>query len=172
MSISSILSKHATRTALIFVLLMLCAAGDAVGCDSDLDCGPGGTCIKREKRARGVCYGGASRTAPQPAAAKQSVQSPTQQVISPPGGLSLDDSLDAPVYGEDPSVTPPPAERKLVPLEDDGGFAPAADAAGMDPGPRTKRSDGCISSNDCPAGLECIYRDPMRGVGECMVYEQ
>jgi len=27
-------------------------------CDVDSDCGTGGTCIKREKRARGVCYGG------------------------------------------------------------------------------------------------------------------
>lgn len=28
----------------------------ATACDSDADCG-GGTCIKREKRASGVCYG-------------------------------------------------------------------------------------------------------------------
>ncbi len=27
-------------------------------CDVDKDCGESGKCIKREKRARGVCYGG------------------------------------------------------------------------------------------------------------------
>jgi hypothetical protein len=27
-------------------------------CEIDSDCGAGGTCIKREKRAGGVCYGG------------------------------------------------------------------------------------------------------------------
>ena len=30
----------------------------ALACDTDAECGVGGTCIKREKRARGVCYGG------------------------------------------------------------------------------------------------------------------
>jgi hypothetical protein len=29
----------------------------AFACDTDADCGSGATCIKREKRARGVCYG-------------------------------------------------------------------------------------------------------------------
>lgn len=35
-------------------------------CDVDDDCGAGGLCIKREKRARGVCYGG-SPSQPEPA---------------------------------------------------------------------------------------------------------
>lgn len=41
---------------LSFVISIYCPSTAA--CDSDADCGQGGTCIKREKRARGVCYGG------------------------------------------------------------------------------------------------------------------
>ncbi len=44
------------RVAFLLCLL-LGLATPAAACDSDADCGPGGTCIKREKRARGVCYG-------------------------------------------------------------------------------------------------------------------
>ncbi len=43
------------------IVLALVFAGVSMplpACDTDADCGPGGTCIKREKRARGVCYGG------------------------------------------------------------------------------------------------------------------
>ena len=41
-------------------LLVTCLALGlpAAACDVDADCGPGATCIKREKRASGVCYGG------------------------------------------------------------------------------------------------------------------
>ncbi|MGE0484608.1 MAG: hypothetical protein AB7Q81_10750 [Gammaproteobacteria bacterium] len=48
--------------------LLLCAPL-AQACDSDADCGPGGTCIKREKRASGVCYGRAGDAPSDPAAA-------------------------------------------------------------------------------------------------------
>lgn len=44
-----------TLTALFAVVAV---ALPAQACDSDSDCGLGGTCIKREKRAGGVCYGG------------------------------------------------------------------------------------------------------------------
>mgnify|MGYP003679851761 FL=1 len=40
------------------VLVLMLASGYTYACDVDADCGAGGTCIKREKRARGVCYGG------------------------------------------------------------------------------------------------------------------
>ena len=40
------------------VLALALVAGGVYACDVDADCGAGGTCIKREKRARGVCYGG------------------------------------------------------------------------------------------------------------------
>ncbi|MCB1748533.1 MAG: hypothetical protein H6977_12555 [Gammaproteobacteria bacterium] len=43
-------------------IALLIATPPAPACDSDADCGPGGTCIKREKRASGVCYGRASDT--------------------------------------------------------------------------------------------------------------
>ncbi|MGR8920503.1 MAG: hypothetical protein ACU85V_12875 [Gammaproteobacteria bacterium] len=43
---------------LLMVLAWGLAAVPAPACDTDADCGTGGTCIKREKRARGVCYGG------------------------------------------------------------------------------------------------------------------
>jgi hypothetical protein len=41
------------------VLVLVATSADLSACDADSDCGPGATCIKREKRARGVCYGGA-----------------------------------------------------------------------------------------------------------------
>jgi hypothetical protein len=46
------------RTQAIVLALALALFGDCLACDVDSDCGAGGTCIKREKRARGVCYGG------------------------------------------------------------------------------------------------------------------
>ena len=36
----------------------------AMACEVDTDCGASGTCIKREKRAHGVCYGGSRPTLP------------------------------------------------------------------------------------------------------------
>ncbi len=40
-------------------LALVCAWSEPlVACDTDAECGVGGVCIKREKRARGVCYGG------------------------------------------------------------------------------------------------------------------
>ncbi len=50
---------------LLVALLGLCPP--VLACDTDAECGVGGTCIKREKRARGVCYGG-SRKAVEPEA--------------------------------------------------------------------------------------------------------
>lgn len=44
-------------TAAIIVFAMSLVAAPVPACDSDADCGPGATCIKREKRAGGVCYG-------------------------------------------------------------------------------------------------------------------
>jgi hypothetical protein len=43
---------------LVALLSVLLACPLALACDTDADCGVGGTCIKREKRASGVCYGG------------------------------------------------------------------------------------------------------------------
>ena len=45
------------HTLVLLVLSLLAASPSVVACDTDADCDAGGTCIKREKRARGVCYG-------------------------------------------------------------------------------------------------------------------
>lgn len=49
------------------MLLALALPAPAPACDVDADCGPGGTCIKREKRASGVCYGRAGEAPAAPA---------------------------------------------------------------------------------------------------------
>ena len=45
------------RICMLLIGLLL-GCPPALACDTDAECGVGGTCIKREKRARGVCYGG------------------------------------------------------------------------------------------------------------------
>ncbi|MGR9089045.1 MAG: hypothetical protein ACU85U_00530 [Gammaproteobacteria bacterium] len=47
-----------SKLAAPLVLALTLVTGGVNACDVDADCGAGGTCIKREKRARGVCYGG------------------------------------------------------------------------------------------------------------------
>jgi hypothetical protein len=63
------------------VLILALTGGPAHACDVDADCGAGGTCIKREKRARGVCYGGnpgaSPETATPPAGAIDPLSDPT-----------------------------------------------------------------------------------------------
>ena len=40
----------------IVAIGLIVTCPDVSACDADSDCGVGGICIKREKRARGVCY--------------------------------------------------------------------------------------------------------------------
>lgn len=47
-----------SKLVTLALLALALASGGVNACDVDADCGAGGTCIKREKRARGVCYGG------------------------------------------------------------------------------------------------------------------
>ena len=54
---------------IIIAIALSTLAVPASACDVDSDCGAGGTCIKREKRARGVCYGGDISQPVAPAAA-------------------------------------------------------------------------------------------------------
>ena len=51
--------RHTSILAPILLGFLLVLGVPELGfaCDVDADCGVGGTCIKREKRARGVCYG-------------------------------------------------------------------------------------------------------------------
>ena len=117
-------------------------------CDSDAECGPGGTCIKREKRARGVCYGGVGN----PTAAEKSQVSPGKAVISSPVEQPMNPPLngDAPVFGEEGYVEPSAPPRLIDRLD-----VP------------TRTSGSCISNTDCTGGQECVYRDPMLGHGSC-----
>jgi hypothetical protein len=58
--------KH-TAPARGVAMLLLAMAMPGLACDSDRDCDVGGTCIKREKRASGVCYGTAAGSVASPA---------------------------------------------------------------------------------------------------------
>ena len=50
-------------------LIVTLACPAAFACEVDADCPGGGTCIKREKRASGVCYGRSNELPQAPAAA-------------------------------------------------------------------------------------------------------
>jgi hypothetical protein len=65
------------RQRLALGLVLALAAPALPACDSDADCGPGGTCIKRERRASGVCYGRAAAPEALPPA------SPDAPVVQP-----------------------------------------------------------------------------------------
>lgn len=55
-------SRRGSRLLLAALgIVVLSVAMDSQACETDADCRVGGTCIKREKRASGVCYGGAPR---------------------------------------------------------------------------------------------------------------
>ena len=121
-----------------------------LACDIDSDCGAGGTCIKREKRARGVCYGGLDNTHTDTTPRKENrdLQTAQPQAISPPA--KKPDDGDAPIFGEEgysePSTNPRIIDRLDLP---------------------ERTSGACITSTDCAGGQECIYRDPMLGHGTC-----
>ena len=70
--------RLAVATAVLALLLTNAAAW---ACASDADCGTGGSCIKREKRASGVCYGG---TRAAPAAETQVDEATTEDIVDVP----------------------------------------------------------------------------------------
>lgn len=143
--------------AVILGLIQMTFAGQAFACDTDAECGTGGTCIKREKRARGVCYGGnlgaADDTQPTPQLNSRqtelSLQPSTESSTKQPTNLS-NATGDLPIYGEEgyvePSAQPRMIDRLDVPERTDSA---------------------CVTSTDCSGGQECIYRDPMLGHGLC-----
>lgn len=57
-------TSNGTLALAAALAVLLALPAPVLACDVDADCGPGGTCIKREKRARGVCYGRAPADAP------------------------------------------------------------------------------------------------------------
>ncbi|MEM7466387.1 MAG: hypothetical protein AAF387_05820 [Pseudomonadota bacterium] len=126
-------------------LLFCCSSSVAFGCDSDAECGAGGTCVKREKRARGVCFGGGKTDQ------QNHSEPPSKQLTeTPPTEPSLSPSGDAPIFGEEGYVEPSAPPRLIDRLD-------IQDAD----------SSACIATSDCGGGQECVYRDPMLGHGTC-----
>ena len=141
-----------TPIAIILGLLQMFSANMVFACDIDAECGIGGTCIKREKRARGVCYGGQQKPiaenlegierSPRPA--------PARPEENPHSAFQTNDDL--PIYGEEGYVEPEPiAASRIIDR--------------LDVPERTEST--CVTSTDCAGGQECVYRDPMLGHGEC-----
>ena len=139
----------ARAIGLIFAMLIVWPTAPVYACDNDADCGPGGTCIKREKRARGVCYGGRSAAPTEQVPAEQSTPPAATPPLSttPPANSP---SGDAPVFGEEGYVEPTTQPRVIDRLDLPG-----------------RNAGACITSTDCAGGQECIYRDPMLGHGSC-----
>ena len=96
-------------------------------CDSDADCGVGGTCIKREKRASGVCYGGSRTT---PAAEAQDATAP--QVDVPMQPVTGQRRENAKAWLGDPDQL----LKENLPGKEVGGT--------------------CMVTQDCPAGFDCV----------------
>lgn len=65
-----------SRLLATMLLALALTGGETLACDIDADCGAGGTCIKREKRARGVCYGGDRAASPEATAPPVNVIDP------------------------------------------------------------------------------------------------
>ncbi len=149
--ICSLISRQ-TLFSVAIGLMLTVVSGQVFACDSDAECGAGGTCIKREKRARGVCYGGdlseATVTAP---SSKEEIPKPSSAPSQPPTNGDIGNTgSDAPIYGEEGYVEPSAKPRIIDRLD-------VEEASG----------GACVASSDCAGGQECIYRDPMLGHGLC-----
>lgn len=150
--ISSYFVKNADLHLMrLFLLIILFSFNSTTvfACDVDADCGAGGTCIKREKRARGVCFGGRQAEA---VGEQETSPKPTTVPIpqaSPPS------SDDAPIYGEEGYVEAAPQQRLIDRLET-----------------ASETPNACMTSTDCAGGQDCVYRDPMLGHGLCEIPNQ
>lgn len=112
--------------ALLGIVLMALTVPGAA-CDNDADCGVAGICIKREKRARGVCYGGAPRGAAsdEPTSAQPPVDTPSK------------------------AVTGERRERAKQWLGDPEQMI-------KDNLPGKEVGSVCMVTQDCPAGFDCV----------------
>ena len=118
------------RLRLGLLLLGLCVASPhTLACDTDADCGMGGTCIKREKRASGVCYGG-RRDAVEPAAPAAPQMAPTPSYS---GRYSNEDRQKLMEFMGDPDQL----IRDQLPGREVGG--------------------SCTINTDCSAGFDCVH---------------
>ncbi len=120
---------HFARAATLLALLTVSMMGWA--CDGDADCGAGGTCIKREKRASGVCYGG-SRSAPAAA------EAPLDEATS-------EETIDVP-------IKPVTGERR----ENAKAWLGDPDQMIKDNLPGKEVGGTCMVTQDCPAGFDCV----------------
>ncbi len=127
------------------VLAALFAPVELLACEIDSDCGAGGTCIKREKRGRGVCYGGDYSRSDKPDA-----QAPARNDTSrfDNAGAQTSGREDLPAYDHPDGLIP-----------QQGMFNPL-----VNPGERPKGA--CIVTQECPAGMDCVIAGP--GGGRCM----
>ena len=108
----------------IVVLSVSMASG---ACDSDADCRVGGTCIKREKRARGVCYGGAPRGG---ASTEAAPAQPTVELQTKP--VTGERREHAKAWLGDPEQM----IKDNLPGKEVGGI--------------------CMVTQDCPSGFDCV----------------
>lgn len=120
-------TAHIERLAAAIMVLTLLLFNAAVwACTTDADCGAGGTCIKREKRAGGVCYGGARAAAPAAAAASDAM---VDVPIKPVTGERRE---NAKAWLGDPDQM----LKEHLPGKEVGGT--------------------CMVTQDCPSGFDCV----------------
>ena len=127
-TLTASLSGTAPWRAALGLLLILLLPSLALACDSDADCGAGGTCIKREKRASGVCYGG-TRAAPAEGEAAPSTDTEVDVPVQPVTGQRRE---NAKAWLGDPEQM----IKDNLPGKEVGGT--------------------CMLSKDCPAGFDCV----------------
>lgn len=121
-------STHSFRALCLALWLLALLPALCPACDTDADCGAGGTCIKREKRASGVCYGGA-RAAPGAAEDQASTPDEPDVVLHPVTGQRRE---NAKAWLGDPDQM----IKDNLPGKEVGG--------------------ACMVTSDCPAGFDCV----------------
>jgi hypothetical protein len=133
------------KIIIAWLLAALFAPVQLLACDRDSDCGAGGTCIKREKRGRGVCYG---------------------------GDYSRSDKPDARALGRDDTSrfdntdTQASGNGDMPHYDHPDGIVPQHGMFNSLINPGERPEGTCIVSQECPAGMECVIAGP-RG-GRCM----
>ena len=133
------------KIIIAWLLAALFAPVQLLACDRDSDCGAGGTCIKREKRGRGVCYG---------------------------GDYSRSDKPDAPAPGRhdtshfDNTDTQASSNGDMPHYDHPDGIVPQHGMFNSLINPGERPEGACIVTQECPAGMECVIASP--GGGRCM----
>ena len=116
--------------AAIMVLTLLLFNAAVWACTTDADCGVGGTCIKREKRAGGVCYGGARAAA---------------AAAAPAAAAAGEEMVDVP-------IKPVTGERR----ENAKAWLGDPDQMIKEHLPGKEVGGTCMVTQDCPSGFDCV----------------